>query len=81
VITCREFVDFLDRYVEGTLTAEERETFEHHIVDCPPCGDYLDSYRMTIGLCREAFDDPGAQVSSPEIPEDLIRAILEAKKR
>lgn len=81
MITCREFVDFLDRYVEGELTSEERETFERHIADCPPCGDYLDSYRMTIGLCREAFAIPDDPVSAPEIPEDLIRAILEAKKR
>lgn len=50
---------------------DERETFERHIADCPPCGDYLDSYRMTIGLCWESL----------AIPEDPIRAILEAKKR
>jgi anti-sigma factor RsiW len=81
MITCREFVEFLDRYVEGELAADERETFERHIADCPPCGDYLDSYRMTIGLCREAFADPAGAVPEREIPEDLIRAILEAKKR
>jgi anti-sigma factor RsiW len=81
MITCREFVEFLDRYVEGELSAEERATFDRHMVDCPPCEEFLASYRATIGLCREAYGAPDAPAAADGIPEELVRAILEAKKR
>lgn len=81
MITCREFVEFLDRYVEGELTDAERATFDEHMADCSPCVDFLDSYKQTTGLCREAFGDPEAPLSCPEVPDELVRAILEAKRR
>lgn len=81
MITCREFVEFLDRYVEGELSDQERTTFDKHMVDCPPCEDFLASYRATIGLCRDTFGRPDGPALSEEIPEEMVRAILEAKRR
>ena len=80
MITCREFVDFLDRYLDGALTDGERVTFDKHMDACPPCGDFLASYRKTIGLCREAYADDGP-LPTASVPDELVRAILEAKKR
>ena len=44
---------------------------------CPDCQSYLESYRKTMGLSIEAMKALGKR----EIPEDLVRAILESRKR
>jgi hypothetical protein len=41
------------------------------------CERYLESYRSTLSLERAAYDDPAVQ--RPNIPEDLVRAILDAR--
>ncbi len=36
-MTCRELVDFLMDYEEGTHGAEERAVFVRHLYACPGC--------------------------------------------
>lgn len=78
MMTCRELSDFLDAYLDGELDSSVREVFECHLAACPPCIHYLDSYRETIDLCRDSF--AGESLEGPP-PEELVRAILEAKRR
>ena len=40
-ITCREIVEIATDYLEGALTADERETVELHLVLCDGCVNYL----------------------------------------
>lgn len=77
-LTCRDFVDFLMRYLDDELAPEERATFEGHLRDCPPCKVYLETYRDTVALGRGCGcqDEP---VPS-EVPEALVQAILAARK-
>jgi hypothetical protein len=79
MLTCRELTDFLSRYVEGALTQEERKAFERHLSMCRPCRAYVESYRKTIELERSAFAEPDAPVPD-EVPEELVRAILTARR-
>jgi predicted anti-sigma-YlaC factor YlaD len=51
-VTCREFIERLMEYVEGTAPGD---AFEHHLARCSSCRAYLDSYLKTIGLARGAF--------------------------
>ena len=78
-ITCREFVDFLMAYLDEELPASQREVFEGHIHLCPPCGDYLGTYREAVAMgkqvCRDC-DGPAPE----DAPEELVRAILSARK-
>jgi anti-sigma factor RsiW len=74
-LPCRDFVQFLDDYSEERLPAEQREVFERHMQLCPPCVVYLESYRRTVGLEQQAW------VACTEVPEELIRAILRARRR
>lgn len=77
-MTCREFAEFLDAYLAGDLAPAEREEFERHLAVCQACIAYLASYRTTIRLAQSAFADE----SLPEdVPEDVVRAILAARKR
>lgn len=78
-MTCREFADFIKDYVAGELSPESRAQFEHHLSICPNCQRYLTSYEETIKLGKRAFDDEDSAVP-PEVPEDLVKAILSARR-
>ncbi|HKJ23204.1 MAG TPA: zf-HC2 domain-containing protein [Myxococcota bacterium] len=77
-LTCKQFVDFLMRYLDGELPQGERTTFETHLDDCPPCKVYLDTYRETVELGRGCGrdDDP----VPADVPDALVRAILAARR-
>lgn len=77
-MNCREFVDFLMAYLDRELSDGERSTFEEHISDCPPCGDYLETYREAVRLGKRACRDDEGPVPE-EVPEALVEAILAAR--
>ena len=70
-MTCREFVDFLMEYLDGTLAASELQVFEGHIDDCPQCVTYLDTYRETVRLGRSVCDAEGPVPD--DVPETVVR--------
>jgi anti-sigma factor RsiW len=81
-MTCREFINFLDKYVAGELPHEARTSFDGHLRCCVDCRNYLDSYQKAVHVGKRAFacgeDDevlPGA------VPESMIRAVLSATSR
>jgi anti-sigma factor RsiW len=80
-MTCREFVAFLVEYIEGSLDPAQAAAFEEHLSLCPGCVDYLDSYRATVALTRDAFCGADPELPPAAIPEDLVRAILAARKK
>lgn len=79
-MTCRDFLDFIMRYLDGELPAEEQAPFEHHLSLCPDCDRYLRRYRATALAGRAAFVDPEASVPA-DVPEELVRAILASRQR
>lgn len=79
-MTCKELNGFLDDYLAGDLGPDVRGRFEAHLGECPDCLVYLQGYRDTVMLVRDASRDPGAAVSD-DVPTELVRAILEARKR
>jgi len=78
-MTCREFIDFLDDYVASDLPGDRRKLFEEHLAICPDCVHYLASYRQTIALGQQSFEDLEDEVPA-DVPEDLIKAILAARR-
>jgi anti-sigma factor RsiW len=79
-MTCRELTDFLADYVAGALEARVRRAFEAHLAECPGCIAYLRGYRATIALAK-ASAAPADCVPSDGIPDELIDAILAARRR
>jgi anti-sigma factor RsiW len=77
-LTCRELTDFLADYVAGELGPNERALFEGHLAECPDCVAYLRSYAETMRLAKDAYDDDRIPAA---VPAELVRAILEARKR
>ena len=75
MITCRQFIDFLGSYRDNDLTPDQRVEFERHLLACPSCVAYLETYEKTILLARAAADEPVPD----DVPESLVQAILAAR--
>jgi len=78
-VTCREFIDFLLEYLDGTLEAGARARFDEHLAECPDCVNYLARYRASAALGKSVFADPSETVPAA-VPEELVRAIMAARK-
>jgi anti-sigma factor RsiW len=75
---CRDAIDFLAGYLDGELAPETAGAFEAHLAICADCVDYLAGYAQAIRLAREAHD---VDALPGEVPEALLRAILDARPR
>ncbi len=49
-LVCRQMVELITDYLEGTLPRARRRRFEAHIVGCEHCTEYLEQMRRTIRL-------------------------------
>jgi anti-sigma factor RsiW len=49
-LVCRQAVELVTDYLEGTLSARARRRFEAHLAVCPHCTEYLAQMRETIRL-------------------------------
>jgi anti-sigma factor RsiW len=45
---CRELVEAITDYLDGTLPDADRQRFENHLAACPHCIEYLAQMRMTV---------------------------------
>jgi anti-sigma factor RsiW len=62
-LACKELVELVTEYLEGTLTPRDRARFDEHVAGCPACEAYLEQMRTTIALART-----GAQLGErPEV--------------
>ncbi len=77
-MNCREFIDFLIDYTTGELADTQRAEFDAHMRVCPDCVAYLENYRATVRLSRDAVR--GDEPLPADVPEELVRAILAARR-
>ena len=49
-LVCREAVELVTDYLDGTLSRRDRRRFEAHLRACPNCSAYLEQIRQTIAL-------------------------------
>lgn len=78
-ITCREVLDFVMAYLDGELTPEQKHEFERHLAVCPSCVNYLETYKATVRLGKQAMHNPD-EPATGNVPEGLIKAIREARR-
>ncbi len=80
-LSCREFADFLLAWLDGEVPPEQAAEFEEHLVRCPPCVDYVETYRETIrqGKLACQHQNPGGEPPE-DAPEALVSAILAVRK-
>ncbi len=78
MITCREFEDFILRYLDGELEPRQRKLFERHLWLCRECREYLAAYRRTIEIGKTVLGPPNDPVPE-DVPEDLVTAVLDSR--
>jgi anti-sigma factor RsiW len=79
-MTCREFVEFLWRYIDNDLLPTERSTFDDHLAKCPHCVKYVQQYQETTRLGKAAVAASDAPLPT-DVPEDLVQAILQSRTK
>ena len=79
MLTCEQFENFILAYLEDELPGRQRRVFEFHLKICRECRDYLAAYRRTVALGKAALADDRSAPVPADVPEDLIKAILDAR--
>jgi anti-sigma factor (TIGR02949 family) len=69
---CRQVVELMTDYLEGTLSPIDRARFEDHISGCDGCRAYLDQLRRTRQVLGRLANEP--------VPEPLKSELLRAFK-
>jgi anti-sigma factor RsiW len=69
-MTCREVVELMTDYLEGTLPSADRARFEGHIAGCDGCRAYLDQMRTTRGAL--------VALGEESVPQPLRDELLKA---
>jgi anti-sigma factor RsiW len=47
-MTCRQLVELVTEYFDGTLSWRDRRRFERHIRACQWCARYVEQMRVTV---------------------------------
>jgi anti-sigma factor RsiW len=69
-LTCKELVELVTDYLEGRLSAADRERFDEHLALCEGCVAYVEQMRALI--------DALGRLPEPELPAHLEADLLEA---
>ncbi|MDZ4685207.1 MAG: zf-HC2 domain-containing protein [Planctomycetaceae bacterium] len=77
MLTCQEVIDYLSAYVARELPPDEQTAMERHLAVCPPCVNFLKTFRTTLAVARSSKRLP----TEEELPEELVRAVLAARQR
>lgn len=76
-LTCRELIELVTEYLDGTLSEEERARFDEHLAICEGCTTYLDQIRTTIEIAGNVREED----LSPEAQRELLEAFRSWKSR
>jgi anti-sigma factor RsiW len=69
-MSCRELVDVITDYLEGTMAPQDRLRFEAHLAECPYCVNYLDQMRETVTALGQLTEES----ISLDAREELVEA-------
>jgi len=69
-VNCKEFVELVTEYFEGSLPEDQTELFEQHIEDCFWCARYLEQMRVTITTVGHIDEES----LSPDAKDSLLDA-------
>jgi anti-sigma factor RsiW len=74
-LVCRDFVELVTDYLEGTLPEEDRARMEAHLAECDGCSGYLEDMRRLVGSLNETPEPP----PDPQTREALLRALRDLR--
>lgn len=71
---CDELVGLVTEFLEGTISAADRERFERHVADCEWCGRYVEQTRAVVA----ALGRPGEHPPDRDALAAALRAFRDA---
>jgi anti-sigma factor RsiW len=74
-LACKELVEIVTDYLEGTLPDRDRARFEAHILTCGPCREYVEEMRTTLRLTGRVTTES----ISADARDELLRAFRRMK--
>jgi anti-sigma factor RsiW len=74
-LVCREFVELVTAYLEGTLDERDRARIDAHLAECDGCAGYLEDMRLLVGSLHEA----PAPTADDATRDALLRAFHELR--
>jgi predicted anti-sigma-YlaC factor YlaD len=75
-MTCKELVELVTEYLEGTLPEDLRLSMEQHLSGCSGCTNYLEQMRQTIRLTGQLQEEN----LSEQQKDDLLSLFRDWKK-
>ena len=79
-MTCYQLISFLTEYLDGQLPVSQRLAFELHLAICRDCRAYLHNFKTTVAAGKTAFAPP-TESAAADVPEELVQAILKARRQ
>ena len=76
IANCRNSIDLFAAFVDRSLSAQEQQALAAHMAVCPRCNEFLESYRVTSRIIREA-----TEVDVPAEIEDRLLEFLAHRRR
>jgi len=74
-LACKELVEIITDYLEGTLPARDRARFDAHLMTCAPCREYVAEMDTTLRLTGRLT----VESISPGARDELLRAFRRMK--
>ena len=75
-MTCKELVELVTDYLEGTLPEDVRMQLENHLSGCDGCTNYVEQMRQTILLTGKVREEN----LTADQREDLLRLFHDWKR-
>jgi len=69
-LACKELVELVTDYLEGSLPAAERARIDRHIAGCDGCSAYIEQMRVTL----RALGSIPEETITPQAREALLHA-------
>ena len=78
MFNCKDSIDNLLPFLDGEMSPEEEAHLREHLNGCPPCVEFVRSYRATSGLARKSL----MKSMPPEVAgrlKSFLRGKIESK--
>jgi predicted anti-sigma-YlaC factor YlaD len=56
-MVCKECIETLGDYLDGSLREDLKMELDEHFKDCPPCLAFFNTYKKSTRLCKNALSE------------------------
>ena len=68
-LVCRDAVELMSDYIEGSLSRRDRRRLEKHLAACDACSAYLEQMRATIAA--------SGRVGPDDLDDDVVEGLVD----